>query len=83
MNDDKILAIIKNVGFGMRDASSPVLWFDAYESEGTASLQCIPATAAISLIKKHGIRNVADLEGRPCWVLHENGLVHFIDFWEK
>jgi len=80
MLEPKVLAIIKGVGFGVRDTSHAMLWFTAYESETSASLQCIPAEQAVELLEKHGIANVTDLEGKPCWLQRDNGLIKFIDF---
>jgi hypothetical protein len=78
--ENKILGIIKRVGFGIRDTSHAMLWFDVYTSEASASLQCIPAAEAIRLIEKHGISDVKNLEGKPCWVRDEGALIRFIDF---
>jgi hypothetical protein len=80
VNEEKVMAIMKHVGFGCRDAGFPMLWFDAYETESSASLQCIPGAKALELIKEHGIEEVHQLEGKPCWVRHHNGLVNFVDF---
>ena len=77
---DKVMGIMKGVAFGVRDTNRAMLWFNVYEDECSASLQCIPAARAIELIEKHGIEDVKNLEGRPCWVQHENGLVRFVDF---
>ena len=83
MSDEKVSAIIRNVGFGVRDTSHAMLWFTAYESESLASLQCIPAGAAIELLERHGISDVMTLEGKPCWVRHDNGFVKFVDLWGR
>ena len=76
---DKLMAIMKDVGFGMRDSHFVMLWFTAYDTESSASLQCIPAEQAIELLKKHGISDIKNLEGKPCWIRYENGLVKFVD----
>lgn len=81
--DDKILAIMKGVGFGVRDGNEVKLWFTAYETESSASLQCIPAAKAVELLKDHDITEVHDLEGKPCWIRHENGFVRFVDLWRR
>jgi hypothetical protein len=76
----KVLGVMKGVGFGVRDRDRAMLWFNVYTSECSASLQCIPAARAIELIEKHGIENVKDLEGKPCWVQDEGAIIRFIDF---
>jgi hypothetical protein len=80
MSDEKTLAIMKGVGFGVRDTSRAMLWFTACTSEASASLQCIPAEQAVKLLENHGIANVRDLEGKPCWIKYDNGLIKFVDF---
>ena len=79
----KVLAIMRGVGFGVRDTNRAMLWFTAYEDESSASLQCIPALLAIDLLEKHGVTDVKTLEGKPCWVRRENGYVKFVDLWRQ
>lgn len=75
------LAIIKNVGIGMRDCSSPVLWFDVYAEEHCAALQVFDWDRARDIIQAAGVEDVSSLEGRPCWVQHEGNKMTFEDVW--
>lgn len=66
---DKVLAVIKGVGFGNRDVGKAVLWFSTYVDECTAALQVISPPDALDIIQKYGVRDVHDLEGKTCWVI--------------
>ena len=75
----KQLAIIKGVGVGMRDCHNPVLWFSVYIGEGVGALIVLDWQRAERLIKTHGIHEVRDLEGQPCWVNCDQNKISFID----
>lgn len=70
------LAIIKGVGFGMRDAPVPVLWFEVNTGEG-AALQCLRWEQAEPVIRQ--VHEVHDLEGKPCWVETDGMTMRFIE----
>jgi hypothetical protein len=74
------VAIIRNVGIGGRDVGRPVLWFDTYIRESSAALQIIGWEQAGELLA--GIREVRELEGRPCWVEADGGMIKFLRLWE-
>jgi len=78
----KQLAIMKNVGIGMRDMHRPGLWFTAYTSENSASLQILDWKKAGKLIQETGIYDVKKFEGQPCWVEIEGGIVRYIGPWK-
>lgn len=72
------LAVIKGVGAGMRDAPYPILWFNVYVSDGVAALQCIPWDEAGKLVKKEGIHEIHELEGKPCYVETDGMTIKFL-----
>jgi hypothetical protein len=72
------LAIISRVGYGLRDRSIPMLWFDTNMSEGSGALQVFFQPEADEVIKDHGVRDVQDLEGKPCWVEVDGRLVKYL-----
>jgi len=56
------------------------LFFDAYISEGQASLQIV----SLPLLDIPGAKfDVSALEGKPCWVAVEDNFVKFVDWWRK
>ena len=64
----KQMAIMKGVGFGLRDVGTPVLFFSTYLTEGEAALQVLFYDEYVNFIKKYGVYDVKELEGRPVWV---------------
>ena len=64
----KQLAIIKGVGFGMMDRSTPMLWFTVHLSETKATLQAFSGQRMLDLVKEAGYYDIRELEGKPCWV---------------
>jgi len=80
---DEQLAIIRNVGIGMRDCSKPVLWFTAYTDEHSASLQVFDWDTAREIIEAAGVYDAHKLEGWPCWVEVKDAFVTFKRVWPK
>jgi hypothetical protein len=78
----KQLAIMKQVGIGMRDMHEPGLWFTAYTDEHSASLQVLSWGDAKILIEDTGVYDVKSLEGRPCWVEEQAGFVRYVGAWK-
>ena len=80
MSEDKQqLAIIRGVGYGLRDVGGPVLWFDVRLDEYSGSLQVFHQPRADEIIKEAGVKDVHDLDGKACWVqLQNTGLVKFV-----
>lgn len=72
------MAIIKDVGIGLRDAGVPILWFTVYVSECGAALQIFNWNDAGKLIKEAGVYAVTQLEGKPCLVDEDNQLIKFV-----
>jgi hypothetical protein len=66
-SQEETLAIIRRPGYGMRDYH-PGLWFEVYVSDTTAALQVFNQPEADEVIKAFGVKDVRDLEGKPCWV---------------
>ena len=77
MTEEK-LAIMKNVGIGLRDTNTPMLWFNTFVSEGSTALQCLGWEDAFELIKAAGCTEVKHLEGKPCWVIDEGHTIRFL-----
>ena len=72
------LAIIKGVGYGVRDRNHPMLWFEV-SFLGGGALICLPQDQANRLIKEKMIYNIKDMEGKPCIVdVEERGMVTFV-----
>lgn len=71
------LAIMKDVGFGLRDTGRPCLWFMAYESECAAALQVLFGEDIEKTLKDSGVYEVHQLEGQACWVEAGGGLIRF------
>ena len=72
------LAIMKDVGYGLRDIGRPCLFFAAYISEGLCSLQVLLGDAADKVIKDAKGYDVKSLEGKPCWVEVDGNITTFI-----
>ena len=68
INDGEVLAIMKNVGIGMRDTNNPCLWFDACIDESGRALQVLSWGTALHVIKESGVYDVKNLEGKACIV---------------
>ena len=62
------LAIIRHPSFGCYDTGKCVLVFETYIGENTASTQVISAKDAIEIIEEYGVKDVHNLDGKPCWV---------------
>ena len=80
---EKVLAIIKDVGFVCRDTGHPCLFFTVYTSESSASLQIIDHAKALSIIENSGVYDVKNLEGKPCWVDIEGNSISFNRLWKN
>jgi hypothetical protein len=74
----KELAIVRDPGYGMRDAHRPVLWFDVRFGEASGALQIFSQPEADKIIEDFGVRDVADLDGRPCFIEFDGMTVKFI-----
>ena len=80
----KKLAIIKRVGYGLRDVGIPCLWFETYISESHAALQVITNPEEIErILIKAKAYDVKQLEGMPCWVETNDqlfgGIIKFLE----
>ncbi len=73
------LAIIKDIGIGCRDTNWPVLWFTVYVSEVQAALTVLSWDDAYEVLKH--VREVRDLEGKPCWVDVDGNMIKFLRLW--
>ncbi|KKM72728.1 hypothetical protein LCGC14_1417540 [marine sediment metagenome] len=62
------MAIINEVGIGIRDAGRPILWFTVHLMEGGTALNIFDWEEAAEIIKTYGLYEVHDLTGKPCRV---------------
>lgn len=69
MKEEKqTMAIIKDAGYGCRDISYPILFFNVYVEESIASLQTMSGKQADDFLKAYKVYDVHDLNGKPVWV---------------
>lgn len=76
----KQMAIIKEVSFGLRDVGKVNLSFSTYISECEAALQVLFRDEYEKLIMDGGIKDIKELDGKPCWVEVTGNLIDFIEF---
>ena len=77
-NPDEQLAIIKSVGYGIRDTGKPCLWFDTMFGDNSGALQVFFGSAADKIIVDAHVYDVHNLEGKACWIRIEAGTVTFL-----
>ena len=77
------VAIIRDVGYGLRDVGRPCLWFTTYVSESGAALQVLLGEDAAAVLKDAGVYDVKELEGKPCYVEVDGGLITFKRVWKR
>lgn len=70
------LAIIKGVGFGLRDAGYPVLSFET-KQEGSGALQVLNLEQTGKLIQEAEVYDIKDLEGKACIVEKDGMMMKF------
>jgi len=78
----KTLAIIKDVGFGLRDCGRPTLWYTA-ESVGWGALMTVEFNEIENFLKKADCYDIKELEEAPIVVDVEGTRVRFVDFFNK
>ena len=72
------MAIINEVGIGIRDVGRPVLWFTINLMDGGAALQVFNWEQAAKIIGAYGVYEVHSLEGKPCRVEAGDGMIKYI-----
>lgn len=73
------MAIMRGVRFGVGDRGRCWLEFETKLSTGAAAMQYLEVEAAVELIEAYGVRDVHDLEGKPCQVnVTEPGMIQFV-----
>jgi hypothetical protein len=77
------LAIMKHVAYGIcpyRQLSVPALYFATYVSEDVYAVQIYVGRDADAIIMSAGVKDIAELEGKPCWVNvdKENQQINFL-----
>jgi|HubBroStandDraft_6_1064221.scaffolds.fasta_scaffold3031126_2 hypothetical protein len=77
------MAVIRNVHVGGGDRGIPCLWFDTYISESSGALQVIDWETAGELLRKGNVYDVKELNGKPCWVEHDDNIIRFLELWTK
>ena len=83
MEGKEKLAIIREVGIGLRDTGRPILWFSVYSSETCGALQILGWDEAAALICAYDLREIQDLEGQPCWVKMGTDTMRYVRPWKK
>ena len=78
----KTLAIMKDVGFGLRDCGRPILWYTA-ESVGWGALMVVELSEIEDFLKKANCYDIKELEGAPIIVDVEGTKIRFVDFFNK
>ena len=74
MDNSAVLAVIRDVGYGLHDGNIPCLWFLTYTGEGAAALQMLLGDAAQQVVAEAGVSDAHELEGMLCFV--EQGGMH-------
>ena len=73
------LAIIREVHCGVSDRGTACLWFSAYIGESSAALQVMSWSDAKDIIEAYAVTDVADLNGKPCWVdTSSHGIIRYL-----
>ena len=78
MADEKRMAIISEVGIGLRDVGRPVLWFTVHLDESSAALQVKGWEETAEIIKDHGVYDVKNLNGKACWVEEDQRIIRYL-----
>ena len=78
----KTLAIIRDVGFGLRDCGRPILWYTA-ESDGWGALMVVGLSEIEDFLKKANCYDIKELEGAPIVVDVEGTSIRFVRFFDK
>ncbi len=76
MNEE--MAIITEVGVGIRDVGRPVLWFTVTLMDGGGALQVFSWEQAAEIIKAYSLYEVRSLNGKPCRVKVGGGMITYI-----
>ena len=71
------MAIIKDVGVGMRDNRQPCLWFNVKTLDGLEALQIFRWDSASQVILDYGVYDVKSLSGMPCAVVRQGGMMRY------
>ena len=78
------LGVIYEPHFGVGDRGTVNLWFSVYVTESSAALQVFDVDEGAEILKAYGVRDAADLAGRPCWVdMSKPGLITWVKAWSK
>lgn len=75
---EKQLAIIRQVECGVGDYGQAALWFSTFITESGAALQVFDWDQAREVIEAYGVRDVHQLEGKPCWVNASGSLIRWV-----
>lgn len=79
MATEPTMAIMRNVRFGVGDRDVCWLQFETKLAGGSAAMQYLMPDEAIPLIEEYGVRDVHDLNGKPCLVdTSEQGRILFV-----
>ncbi|KKL83726.1 hypothetical protein LCGC14_1971850 [marine sediment metagenome] len=71
------MAIINEVGVGIRDVGRPVLWFTVHLMDEGAALNVFSWEEAREIIEAYGLYEVHSLNGKPCRVETGDGMIKY------
>jgi hypothetical protein len=71
------MAIISEVGIGLRDVGRPVLWFTTTIMGGGAALNVFSWEQAAEIIRAYDLEEVHSLKGKPCKVDVGDGMMRY------
>ena len=73
------LAIIKGVGYGLRDIGRPCLWFTTYTEKNYGALHVFTIQKEIDkILTDSEVSDINELEGKSCWVIREDNKTNFL-----
>ena len=57
------------------------IWFTVYMDEHRAALMVFQGKESLDFMRRSNVREIHDLNGKPCFIKSDNGIVQFIRFW--
>ena len=73
-------AIISEAGIGTYDLNVPVLWFTVSLTEARKALIVLSWDEAYGILSR--VRDIRDLDGKPCVVADDGYRVVFLRLWK-
>jgi hypothetical protein len=74
------IAIMSQVGFGCRDISVPILYFNINVSECSGALAIVDNGIDVyAFITEYGVYDVHNLNGMPIWVVEVGNMIYWLE----